>query len=164
MNHLNIGDIKLLAQRAHADKEFMSGLFCELFGSNDERQSANAAWALTHLPDADNACIAEHRDELVRLAMATTSVTVRRLTMVLLERLEWGVDDVRTDLLDFCIERMMSPTETYGVRALAMKLAYRQCRHYKELREELRQSLLFMEPEHLGRGVLHTRKKILAEL
>ena len=84
--------------------------------------------------------------------------------MVLLQRLEWGIDDVRTDLLDFCLEHMLLPDEPYGVKALCMKLAYQQCRHYPELNEELRQSLLLMEPSELGTGVKHTRKKILDQI
>jgi hypothetical protein len=45
-----------------------------------------------------------------------------------------------------------------------MKIAYQMCRHYQELKEELRQSLLLMEPSELGTGVRHTRNKILGEM
>ena len=85
--------------------------------------------------------------------------------MVLLERLEWGIealDDERyVRLLDFCLEHMMLADEPYGIKALCMKIAYQMCRHYPELKDELRQSLLLMEPSELGAGVKHTRGKIL---
>ena len=157
---MHIEDIKALAQRAHGDAEARERLFCSmLFGKG--KVASNAAWALTHLPDSDNKYINDHREELVRLAVSTPEVPIRRLSMVLLERLEWGIDDVRTDLLDFCLEHMLRPDEPYGVKALCMKLAYQQCRHYPELKEELRQGLLLMEPTELGTGVKHTRGKIL---
>ena len=160
---MHIDDIKALAKSAHADNGTREQLFRTMF-SGGGKEASNAAWALTHLPAADNEYIDTHREALVQLAVSTPEVPLRRLSMVLLERLEWGIDDVRTDLLDFCLEHMMLPDEPYGIKALCMKLAYQQCRHYPELKEELRQALLLMEPEELGAGVKHTRKKTLERL
>ena len=160
MSSLHIDDIKVIAQEAHRDKNRRDGLFATMQGG-EGKEAINAAWALTHLPKEDNVHIGEHRDELVVLAISTPEVPLRRLSLVLLERLEWGIEDVRTDLLDFCLEHMLRPDEPYGVKALCMKLAYQQCRHYPELKEELRQGLLLMEPSELGAGVKHTRNKIL---
>ena len=160
---MHIDDIKSLAHRAHNEKRFRDGLFAEMYG-DDLRQARNAAWALTHLPKEDTIYIDTRREELTAFAIATPDTSLRRLSLALLERLEWGRDDVRTDLLDFCLEHMMLPDETYGVKALCMKLAYYQCRHYPELKEELRQSLLLMEPFELGAGVRHTRGKLLGLL
>ena len=160
MSSLRIDDIKAIANEAHRDKGCRDGLFDAMLGG-EGKEASNAAWALTHLPAEDNKYIDEHRDALVGLAISTPEVPIRRLSMVLLERLEWGIDDVRTDLLDFCLEHMLLPDEPYGVKALCIKLAYQQCRHYPELKEELRQCLMLMEPTELGTGVKHTRGKIL---
>ena len=157
---MHIEDIKALAQRAHRDEKVRDGLFAEMCG-DELREAYNAAWALTHLPKEDTIYIDTRREELVAFAVATPDTSLRRLSLVLLERLEWGRDDVRTDLLDFCLEHMMLPDELYGVKALCMKLAYQQCRHYPELCAELKQSLLLMEPSELGAGVRHTRGKLL---
>ena len=67
-------------------------------------------------------------------------------------------------LLDFCMEHMMMPDEPYGVRSLCMKLSYTLSLPYPELLEEVRQSLLLIEPSELGSGVRHTRNKILKSL
>ena len=157
---MHIDDIKRLAQSANGDAAVRERLFAAML-SEDGREAYYSAWALTHLPAEANVHIDAHREELVRLAVSTQEVPLRRLSMVLLERLEWGIDDVRTDLLDFCLEHMMLPDEPYGVKALCMKLAYYQCRHYPELCAELKQCLLLMEPTELGAGVKHTRGKIL---
>ena len=156
----HVDEIKLLAKRAHDDEQLREELFL-LMQTAQGHEASDAAWVLTHLAAEDNKYIDKHRDELVALALRTSEVPIRRLSLTLLERLGWGIGDVRTDLLDFCLEHMMLPEEPYGVKSLCIKLAYRQCRHYPELKEELRQSLLLMEPSELGTGVKHTRNKIL---
>lgn len=160
---MNIDGIKALAQRAHHDAETREQLFATALHGKGIC-AYHAAWALTHLPKEDNIHICKHRDELVSLALETSNISLRRLYLALLERVEWSIDDMRTDLLDFCMEHMALPEETYGVQSLCMKLAYRQCRHYPELLDELRQVLLFMQAEGLGTGVRHTRNKILKML
>ena len=160
---MHIEDIKALAQSAHNDTKERERLFSTML-SGEGREAYYAAWALTHMPKEDNKYINMYRARLVDYTLATTDTSLLRLSMVLLERLEWNIDDVRADLLDFCLEHMMLPDEPYGVKALCMKLAYQQCRHYPELKEELRQALLLMEPSELGSGVKHTRKKILEQL
>lgn len=160
---LHVDDIKALARQAHGDGEVREALFAALKG-DDRRAAVNAAWALTHLPKADNQHIAARREPLVELALSTPDTSLRRLSLALLERLEWGRDQVRTDLLDFCLDRLLRADEPAGVRALCLKLAYSQCRHYAELREELRQCLLMLEPSELLPGIRHTRNKIMKQL
>ena len=164
---MHIDDIKALAQRAHREEKFRDGLFEEMQG-DDLREARNAAWALTHLPKEDNIYIDTRRARLTDFAISTPDTSLRRLSLVLLERLEWGREALEDEryvrLLDFCLEHMMLADETYGVKALCMKIAYQMCRHYPELKEELRQSLLIMEPAELGTGVKHTRGKILEKL
>lgn len=160
---MHVDDIKLLAQSAHYDVEVCEALFRTMI-MGEGKAASNAAWALTHLPRTDDYRLEPHRDDLVKLALNTTEVPIRRLSLALLERMDWGLDDVRTDLLDFCMEHMMMPGEPYGIKALCMKIAYLICRHYPELKEELRQSLLLLEPSELGTGVKHTRGKILEKL
>lgn len=157
---MHIEEIKALAHRAHEDAEVRECLFRTML-SGEGKEASNAAWALTHLPKEDSIYINMFRARLVQLAITTSEIPLRRLSLALLERLEWGIDDVRTDLLDFCLEHMMLPDEPYGIKALCMKLAYRQCCHYPELKAEMRQTLLLMEPSELGAGVRHTRGKIL---
>ena len=160
---MHVDDIKALAHKAHGDAEERKRLFGTML-SAEGREAYFAAWTLTHLPPSDNGFIDEHREALVQLAVGTSEIPLRRLSLALLERLEWEIDDVRTDLLDFCLEHMMLADEPYGVRSLCIKLAWLQCRHYPELKAELRQCLLLMEPSELGAGVKHTRGKILGKL
>lgn len=158
---MHIDEVKRLAQSAHQDEKVREDLFREAL-ADDGRRSSQAAWVLTHLPADDNVYIDAHREELLQVALSTEDTSLRRISLVLLERLEWADADVR--LLDFSLDHMMRSDEPYGVRSLCMKLAYAQCRHYPELKEELRQALLLIEPSEIGAGVRHTRKKILEVL
>lgn len=160
METMHIDEVKALAQRAHQNSAVLDNLFADML-HGEERQARLSAWVLTHLPATDNAAIDLRRDALVELALSTESTPLRRLALVLLQRLKWPAAAVRTDLLDFCLQRMAAPDEPYGVRSLCIKLAYALCRHYDELREELRQSLLLMEPSELGAGVRACRTNIL---
>lgn len=158
-----------MARRAHDDARVLEGLFEAMLGSERD-EAVHAAWALTHLPKQDNGSIAKHREELAALATTTADTSLRRITLSLLERIEWTVtdpDDVPqyyVKLLDFCMEHMMMGDEPYGVRALCMKLAYSLSLPYPELLEELRRSLTMIEPAELSAGVRHTRNKILGKL
>ena len=182
MATLHIDDIKAMARRAHEDAAERERLFAAMI-DGDRDEAVHSAWALTHLPKADNPHIANHRETLTHLAVTTHDTSLRRITLALLERIDWtvcatkvertpkrsvpdldNIPDSYVSLLNFCMEHMMLPEEPYGVRSLCMKLAYTLSLPYPELLEELRQSLLLIEPSELGAGVRHTRNKILKSL
>lgn len=169
MATLHIGDIKAMAQRAHEDAAVRERLFAAML-DDDRDEAVHSAWALTHLPKTDNPHIAAHRERLTNLAISTPDTSLRRITLSLLERIDWTVSDIDNtpdyyvSLLNFCMEHMMMPYEPYGVRSLCMKLSYTLSLPYPELLDELRRSLLLIEPSELGTGVRHTRNKILKSL
>ena len=70
-------------------------------------------------------------------------------------------DPPRVDLLDFCIERMVSRQEPPGVQSLCIKLAYQLTRFIPELQQELRTMLEIMEPELLVPAIRSVRKNTL---
>jgi hypothetical protein len=164
----HVDEIKAEAAKAHKDATLRERLFDDMQAANKET-AVRSAWVLTHLPASDNCHIERHREPLSRLAVTTENISLRRLTLALLERLDWRTagDDVPEHymvLLDFCLLHMMLADEPYGVRALCMKLAYQISLPYAELLNELRQSLLLLQPSELGPGVRHTRNKILNSL
>ena len=169
MSTLHIDDIKAIARRAHDSATYRDSLFEAMLGA-DRDEAVHSAWALTHMPKTDNCYIAEHRVQLTNLAITTPDTSLRRITLSLLERIDWSVpnpDDVPeyyVALLDFSMEHMMMADEPYGVRSLCMKLAYTLSLPYPELLEEVHQSLLLIEPSELGSGVRHARNKILKSL
>ena len=166
MATIHVDEIKAMARRAHEDAAFREELFAEVVRDH----AVDAAWVLTHLPKTDNEYIAEHREELVEIATTTNNVSLRRITLTLLERIDWSVfnpDDVPqyyVNLLDFSMAHLMMAEEPYGVRSLCMKLAYSLSLPYPELLGELKRSLLMLEPSDLGSGVRCTYNKILKKI
>lgn len=166
---MRIDEVKAMARRAHDDARVLEGLFEAMLGSERD-EAVHAAWALTHLPKQDNGSIAKHREELAALATTTADTSLRRITLSLLERIDWELQDSDdapesyVALLNFSMEHMMMADEPYGVRALCMKLAYTLSLPYPELLEELRRSLTMIEPAELSAGVRHTRNKILGKV
>lgn len=164
----HVDEIKALAGKAHKDAKLRERLFDDMCVPNQET-AVRSAWVLTHLPTADNCHIACHRERLIRLAVSVDNTSLRRLSLALLERLDWqtageDVPDHYLMLLDYCLLHMMMPEEPYGVRALCMKLAYQISLPYAELLNELRQNLLLLQPSELGAGVRHLRDKIVGKL
>ncbi len=164
MATIHVDEIKALARQAHTDQRKRESLFAALH-SDDRKEAVQAAWVLTHLPKEDNLYIAEHREELTTLAVSTSDTSLRRITLTLLERLEWTTDGepprYYMTLLDFCLDRMMLSDEPYGIRSLCMKLAYKISLPYPDLLGELRQNLMLLQPSELGRGVQNTRKNLM---
>lgn len=156
-------DIVGMAQRAANDETVLAEVYRLLY-DHDKRTSDNAAWVLMHLPQTKNRWLTPHKEEMTDEALRTSSITKRRLIMALLEKQEFPASEIRTDFLDFCLARLTDPDEPYGIRALAAKLAYAQCRHYPELCDELRQTLELIGREPLKPGLSHIRKKLLKEL
>ena len=81
--------------------------------------------------------------------------------MNLVERLKMSEEDLRTDFLDFCFERMMDVEEFPGVQSISMKLAFRMCQFYPELMDELKRTIEAMEIDYYKPAVRSVRSRIL---
>ena len=152
-----IGAFEIKSHSKTASKEELLALLSE----QEERVAENAAWVLTHLPKSEDKWLNTKRDLLIDLAMNTSSVTKRRLCLNLLERCEYKQNEIRTDFLDFCLQKATDVNETTGVQTLCMKLSFKQCLHYKELLLELQGRLLMAEPILTSTASKHQRKQIL---
>ena len=56
---------------------------------------------------------------------------------------------------------MKNPNVPVGVKALAIKLAYAQCRHYRELLDEFDATLQLLDEENLPPALRCVMNKIL---
>ena len=122
----------------------------------------SALWGLTKASDDELSQLQVLLDELIVQAMQTENSSVRRLTLNIIERLELTEDDLRTDFLDFCMEHMVAGDEFPGVQTLCMKLAYRMCNFYPELKEEFMRVVDAMEIDYYKPAVKGLRVKILS--
>ncbi|MBQ2489710.1 MAG: hypothetical protein II525_07890 [Bacteroidales bacterium] len=130
--------------------------------SRDYRVARSALWGLTKAGRQELTQLQGMLNDLIDLAMKVENSSVRRLSLNLIERLEMREADLRTDFLDFCLEHMASAQELPGIQTVSMKLAFRMCRFYPELMEELMRTLEAMEAEYYKPAVKMLRNKILS--
>ena len=129
--------------------------------SDDARVARNAFWCLTKATDKELSQLQPILNELIDLALTTTSSSVCRLSLNIIERLEMKEEDLRSDFLDFCLEHMADADELPGIQSLSMKLAYRMCKFYPELLAEFKATLESMEPEFFKPAVNGVRNRIM---
>ena len=131
--------------------------FCE-----DYLVARSAWWGLTKASKEEISQLQVILNELINQAMQTKNSSVRRLSLNIVERLEMSEDDLRTDFLDFCFEHMIDVEEFPGIQSVSMKLAFRMCKFYPELMDELKRTLEAMEIDYYKPAVKCVRSKILS--
>ncbi len=137
--------------------------FAKQFMHNEDYQVArNALWGLTKATNKELSQLQIILDDLIDLAMQTDNSSVRRLSLNLIERLKMEEEDLRTDFLDFCLEHMSSIEEYPGIQSLCMKLAFRICKFYPELMDELKRTIEAMEIDYYKPAVKNIRSRILS--
>ena len=127
----------------------------------DYRVARNALWSMTKATDSELSQLQPIYNELIDLAMKASNSSVCRLTLNIIERLKMEEDDLRSDFLDFCLDKMTAIDEPPGIQSLAMKLAYRMCKFYPELMNELIVTLKAMEMDFYTAAVKSVRNRIL---
>ena len=153
-----------LCHRAQTDSRIMNELYL-LATDDDEKTSWNALWVLSSLTNQESLTwLCQKHDELINLALKETHDGKRRLILNLLSKQEFDKDGLRTDFIDFCMSRMLSATETVASKALCVKMAYKQCIHYEELTQELKQCLDMMQQEQLPPAVISAVNNIRKKL
>ena len=155
------GGAQEIYQEVKAGGDFVG--FARRFVFNpDYRVARSALWGLTKADKSELSQLQPMLDDLIDLAMQTENSSVRRLSLNIVERLSMTEDDLRTDFLDFCLDRMVSIEEFPGIQAVCMKLAFRMCQFYPELADELRRTLEAMEIDYYKPAVKGVRKRILS--
>ncbi len=129
--------------------------------SEDPKVASNALWVLTW--DKQNKHI-YIREPLISLVFTSKNVTIRRHSLTLLYRMQWSPNEIRADLIDFCMSHFLSETETPGVRALCIKLCYSLCQHYPELINELKLALQIISSASTPPAVISAKRNILQDV
>lgn len=148
---LGVEDVKWLA-KVMPTEELLEFIF-----SDNSRVAKNAAWAMMHKKDSDVRQLPQNR--LIDLILNTKDISIKRNVLSLVERQEIKEDQMRTDFLDFCLEHMVMLEEPPGVQSLCLKLAYRMCELYPELKHEFDETLKLMHKEFYKPGMAHLINK-----
>lgn len=62
--------------------------------------------------------------------------------------------------MDYCLSKITAVAQPYAIRALCIKLAYEQCRHYPELLAELQMALELLQTERLSPGLASAQRQV----
>lgn len=156
---MHIGDIKEILHFIQDDGQLREELYQYVF-DKDDFLSYQALWVCTHFPDKDIAWLSHRQDKLIDVLTTCRHTGKRRLLLNLLSRQPAG-NPPRMDLLDFCLQRIITRQEPDGVKSLCIKLAHRLTRSIPELQQELYAMLEIMEPELLSPSIRAVRKNTL---
>ena len=175
------GGAQEIYQEVKASGDFL-GFARQYAFSEDYRVARSALWGLTKASKEELSQLQVILNELIDQAMLTENSSVRRLSLNIVERLwerprvgasagmgerssgmrlEMSEDDLRTDFLDFCFEHMIDVEEFPGIQSVCMKLAFRMCKFYPELMDELKRTLEAMEIDYYKPAVKCVRNRIL---
>lgn len=129
-------------------------LLHHVFDESDDlitkKVSDNATWVIQHLHKKDfEQFVLPQKGELIKLAIRTHSESKQRMILSILRETEFSKDKLETEFIDFCLSTMMSCAHSVGTRSLCIHLAFKQCKHYPELVQELKQQLDLMDDELL---------------
>lgn len=127
----------------------------------DYQVARNSLWALTKATDSELLQLQPVINKFIDLAMSTDNSSVRRLSMNIIDRLKIEKDEIRTEFLDFCLDHGIDVAEYPGIQSLGIKLAYKMCSYYPELKEELIRTLEAMEIDYYKPAVKSIRNRIL---
>jgi len=154
------GGAQEIYQEVKANGDFL-GFARQYAFSQDYRVARSALWGLTKACKDELSQLQVILNELIDQAIRTDNSSVRRLSLNIVERLEMSEDDLRMDFLDFCFEHMLDVGEFPGIQSVCMKLAFRMCKYYPELMDELKRTLEAMEIDYYKPAVKGVRSKIL---
>jgi len=151
-------DINEILRLTHDSDSRKQKLYNLVIGE-DEKIGYHAAWIFTHFSSEGNKWLYDKQNELIDKLLVCEHGGQRRLILSLLYKQPLA-DPLRVDLLDYCLERMLSVKELPGVQSLCMKIAYELCHTIPELTQELKTTLEMMDGE-LCPAIYSVRKNIL---
>lgn len=149
---INMPQIKSAVSWCSGNRERLGRLWL-LANSGDRRTSVNALWVMTHLQDRDQEWILSLRDNMIDRLLVENDTGKKRMLLQLLRDQVYAADDIRTDLLDWCMSKINSECESCAVRCFSIYTAFKMCRHYPELLAELDERLDMLSMQSLGPGL-----------
>lgn len=154
------GEALAIYNEIKASGDFM-GFALRFMYDEDYHVTRNALWGLTKATDKELSSLQPIIDKFINLAISTNNSSVRRLSMNIIDRLKICKDEFPVEFLNFCLEHAVDVSEYPGIQSLSIKLSFKMCSFYPELKDELINILETMEIEHYKPAVKSIRNRIL---
>lgn len=158
-NRLSLREIKDLCEDIVFARADRNDLWAAVHSDND-RIAVNALWAMTHLPAEEAEWLYSLRQPLIDKLLREIHPSKKRIILQILREQDYTADDIPTDLLDYCLSKINAECEPYAVRCFSLYTAFKMCRHYPELLNELQQHLDLLSTQSLSPGLRSAYRQI----
>lgn len=154
--------INTLVQDILLHPEYFEDMY-RLTADENQAVSWRAIWVCQKLSEIHPDWFIPLYDEITRRLLACKHDGSKRLLLSVLFNTPIP-DPLPVVLLNYCLDHMLSPQESIGVQALAIRMAYLLCKQEPELLQELRLILENVELEYYSTGVKATVRNTLKKI
>ncbi len=162
-NRINKKEIEMIVDWTSKSNSNRETLLSLAFGG-DEKVSSNALWCLTHLRKSNAEWLQSLQNFFIDALLKEKNTARKRMLLQLLREQHYSKDDIRTDFLDFCMERINSECEPYVIRCFSLYISAKLCKFYPELLSELNERVSLLSREPLSPGLRCAIKKVSKNL
>lgn len=150
-NKVNLPEIREINQwiTDHEQRAYL----LQLAKHSDGKDGINALWCITHMKDTDRDWLQSLQDELIDMLLTERNTAKKRMVLQLLREQTYSPDTIRTDFLDYCLSKINSECEPYAIRCFSIYCAYKMCRFFPELMDELNEHLDMLATQSLSTGL-----------
>lgn len=133
--------------------------------TSDEKQTVSwrAIWACEKVSEIHPGWFVPLYDDILHKLLICRHDGSKRLLLSILYNIPVPTP-IPVDLLNYCLDRMLSPQESIGVQALCIRMAYKLCKQEPELLKELQLILENTDTEFYSTGVRTTIRNTLKKI
>ncbi|MDP2235959.1 MAG: hypothetical protein Q8J88_05965 [Bacteroidales bacterium] len=134
----------------------------EVIRSKNQKDAMRASWLLSHLWDRSPQLLRPFQHELTELLFQTDSDSVRRNILRILDGMPVNESDMG-NLIDVCMQWMLSENHAIAVRCNAMQILFRICQVEPDLSGEVKACILALN-DYGSAGFKSRTNKIVKQL
>lgn len=156
-------EVVYYAGQLHNDEHGICCLCNIMFNEKDKRLKYNTAWVLSHLSKEDKDIFLQpFYDKITDMAISPDLNIRRGLILSIIADMEIK-EYFRTDLFDFCLDKIADKKECDSSRSVMIKIAGKICKSFPDLKNELI-PLLELMSEEMKPGISAASRNMLSSL
>lgn len=160
---INKPDIKSIVRWAIQSESNRNRLY-QLTLSDDDRTAVNALWCISHFPKNETQWLQALQSDLISRLLIEKNMSKKRIMLQLLRDQSYEKGTIFPPFLDYCLSKINSECESYSVRCFSIHCAFKMCRFYPELIEELHEYLRMLSSSNLSPGLRSAMRTTLKKI